>query len=265
VASALEQALAFQRDLAKRCSTKCERFEYGEFLVNEKLPRVEHMNVAYLDPTTVDLHAPKRMQLAYEIANAATNTAKELGLPHVQLTVEDDGLGAILQAGFSGIGWATKRVAVMAPGDAVTLDAATSEARQLTEGEFAQTRMRFLRDERREDEDVLHDLLASDAIVAANVETEYYGRLVDDTVASCCELYAQDGVVQLENLFTVADFQRRSYAREVLAKAYERALELDGALIFFVVEASNEQARPLYTKSGFADVGFMHEFGCKLR
>ena len=99
------------------------------------------------------------------------------------------------------------------------------------------------------DEDIARQLTGASRLVAAAVPTRYFSPVVDGTLAGWCELYAHDGVAQIENVEVLEEFRGRGLGRAIVQHALDEARR--DADIVFLQALADDWPRELYAKLGF--------------
>jgi ribosomal protein S18 acetylase RimI-like enzyme len=84
--------------------------------------------------------------------------------------------------------------------------------------------------------------------------TRLFAAEVDGKLVAHTELYSEDGVGQVENVYTLADYRGRGLARSLVLRGVEESHAAGNDLTFLVADADDWPQR-LYEKLGFETVG----------
>ncbi len=246
MADELARIRAFEKAIGAAAAERTVRFRYGRAYFHDRLRRVWALNF-------LDVHEPAD---ADELAAEADRLQD--GLEHRKVNVDDEELGRRLEPGFATLGWRTERLIVMVHrGRAVR---SALEVRELSGVELEQAWAEGVRGEAfGTDEDVVRQLVDHRHAIAAAVPTRYFAAVADGRPVSSCELYARDGIAQIESVATLEPYRGRGLARAVVLTAAREA-RLAGAEIVFLVADADDWPRHLYRKLGFETIGVDYRF-----
>jgi ribosomal protein S18 acetylase RimI-like enzyme len=100
------------------------------------------------------------------------------------------------------------------------------------------------------DEEVVQQILAHHRAIGEAVPTRYFAVEAGGRLVAHCELYAWDGVGQVENVVTLPEYRGRGFARALVLHAAEASRSDANELTFLVADADDWPYR-LYEKLGF--------------
>jgi ribosomal protein S18 acetylase RimI-like enzyme len=251
MSSDFERAVAFERLLQDRTSTRVQTFRWGSALYNDDIPERFYSNFVRVEQP---LDGVEVEALAQETDRAL------LGLPHRQIQVDDELDGERIALGLAGLGYTGDHSSYMAlrraPDRLPDLDAVTElafeEARpfevevygSLLEHEDAATIEKFA-DFRR--------------VVQEAVGGRFFAQRIDGQVAGMCELYLVDGLAQVEHVDTKEEFRGRGVARNVVLRAVHEA-RMAGADLTIISADLNDWPIELYKRLGFDEIGRVWAF-----
>ena len=87
----------------------------------------------------------------------------------------------------------------------------------------------------------------------------FFAVRVDGALAGFGELYAHDGVAEIDDVHTLERFRRRGIAKAVVAHIVREAREV-GAEVVFLIADDADRPKELYRKLGFDPVGRFWQF-----
>jgi len=241
----LGRALAFLDATDERAVQRIEPFRYGTALVHERLNLVHDLNFLRLE---------RGEPAAAVLADECEAIQGPAGMEHRSIAVR----GADekrLAPGFAALGWALDRAVVMAAqGEAEPRPKVAVE--EVTGGELdpAWTEDIRGRDFARGRDDVVQQLVDLKRVVADAVPTRYFAARVEGAIASYCELYARDGVAQIESVLTVEPYRGRGLASAVVRRALDEARRAGAAFVFLQADR-DDWPKELYRRLGFEEIG----------
>ena len=104
------------------------------------------------------------------------------------------------------------------------------------------------------DEKVVEQILEHRRDVAEAIPTRFFAGEADGRLVAHTELYCEDAVGQVENVFTLPDYRGRGLARSLVLHAVAESHAAGNDLTFLVADADDWPQR-LYEKLGFETVG----------
>ncbi len=103
-------------------------------------------------------------------------------------------------------------------------------------------------------EQVADQLLDTKAEIARRVRLRAFAAFERGEVVSYTDVYAADGVAQVEDVATAPAHRGRGLSRAVITRAIEAA-RADGATFVFLVADAEDWPKEMYRKLGFDEVG----------
>jgi ribosomal protein S18 acetylase RimI-like enzyme len=105
-----------------------------------------------------------------------------------------------------------------------------------------------------QDETLVQQILEHRHDVGQAIPTRLFAAAVDGKLVAHTELYSEDGVGQVENVYTLADYRGRGLARSLVLRGVEESQAAGNDLTFLVADADDWPQR-LYEKLGFDTAG----------
>jgi ribosomal protein S18 acetylase RimI-like enzyme len=102
--------------------------------------------------------------------------------------------------------------------------------------------------------DVIAQLLDAKRAIASRVEARGFAALDGDAIVSATDLYAAEGVAQIEDVGTLPTHRNRGLSRAVVLHAIAEA-RARGADLVMLVAAEDDWPRHLYSRLGFDPIG----------
>jgi ribosomal protein S18 acetylase RimI-like enzyme len=241
-----ERAVAFERLLQERTSTRIEPFRWGRALYNDDIPERYYSNFVRIEQPLEGVEVESLVQ--------ATDRALA-GLRHRQIQVDDEGDGARIALGLGELGYTGDHSSFMAlrraPDRLADLDA-------VTEISYAEARPFEVEVYRRELSDVTEAVVEKFAdfrqVVQRAVGGRFFAQRIDGRVAGQCELYLVDGYAQVEHVDTLEEFRGRGVARNVVLRAAQEASAAGADLIVINTDLT-DWPMELYRRLGFDEIG----------
>lgn len=242
---------AFERDVMRRSSTRVEPFAFGTAYLHDELPRRYSSNLLWVDPAARSPSADALVAEAERILGGA-------GLEHRKVNVDGEH-GRALAPSFLDLGWTAHHLVVMTlerppdrPAALPVLGVEFETARPVIAEVIA--RAEYSAD----DEDV-RQLVEHKRVLRDRTGARFFLARVDGRGAGVCEMYASDGVAQIEDVNTLEELRGRGAARAVVLAACDAA-RAEGAEMVFLVADENDWPKHLYARLGFDAVGSAWEF-----
>ncbi len=217
---------------------------YGPVLVHERLNRVHDLNFLRGDQAGA--------ASADELAGEAERVQAAAGIGHRRVNVRDEASLARLEPGFVRLGWSPERFVLMMrrrepdrPGQA--------EVREVDEPTLRPLWAEAIRHEPHgKDERLVQQILGHRRLIARAIPARFFAAEADGRLVAHCELYAENGVAQVENVATLPAFRGRGLARALVLRAAEEAA---GADLVFLVADADDWPHKLYERLGFDTIG----------
>jgi GNAT superfamily N-acetyltransferase len=246
----LERISAFVDTMEDRAAQRIEKVSGGVALFDERIPHVYFANQVRLDPW-MELTAGEAAAEADRVQGAA-------GLAHRRITVHDYAAGQSLAPGLRALGWDVDRLAVMVQQDPPDEEIDTTCVREVTHGGWKLLRRQMLEHENM-DPSVVEQMEAAVEGLARSVGLRTFGAEADGVVASCCDLFSDGDVAQIEAVATLHSHRNRGLARAVVWRTVQEARAMGHGLIFLMASA-DDWPRLMYRRLGFREVGYFFEF-----
>jgi len=245
----LARIVAMEHWVQEATATRVEPWRFGSAIFTDDFPGRYDSNFLRVE-RPVGAAAPAEL--------AADADRLQAGLGHREVTVESDGEGARLAAGFRELGYIVERLAYM------VLRTEPSGGPRLTVREVSPEILRptllatnlAIAGMSRADAEMLADFRP---LSAARAGARYFAVELDGVLASYCELYLHEGAAQVEDVNTLEAFRNRGAGRAVVLGAIAAARALDADLVWILADA-DDWPQHLYAKLGFERVGGAWQF-----
>jgi GNAT superfamily N-acetyltransferase len=249
----LADALAFERWVVERTSTRIEPWAFGTAFFNDAFPKRYDANFVSVERPIDDVPADT-------VAMEADRTLG--GLTHRKIEIDDDARGSGAVSGLAKLGYVPDRTVVMAlrrepdrPGDVDRVE----------ELSFEELRGHLVELNRREpwgsDPAVAEMLADFRKVLADGIGARFFAARASDgsTIASSCELYVHEGVAQVESVDTLEEHRGRGLARACVLRAANEG-RVAGARDVFIWADANDWPQHLYERLGFDAIGHVWSF-----
>lgn len=243
---------AFLRSLEDRSAHRTEAWSLGTALFHPSFPVKWDLNFLRLERDDTTLSAE-------EVAAEAHRIHSEAGLKHRKISVEDAVAGARLAQGFRRLDWNVTRLVTMTlqgpppahgPVDVkeVSLDDVRDAwiALDMNERQMSRSEAEMLWRSMKE-------------VTGSITDLRIFAGFLEGEIAGWCELYAENGVGQVENVSTTKVSQGRGVARSVIARAVEASVRAGSSLNFLVAD-DDDWPKELYARMGYQPVAYTYEF-----
>jgi ribosomal protein S18 acetylase RimI-like enzyme len=244
--SDFDRAFTLMDELDARTAERLEPTPYGPVVVNRRLHQVHDLNFLRADsPGDAD---------AGELAAEAERVQGAAGIGHRRVNLRDAGAIARLEPQFVELGWEPQRFVLMALRREPDKPAAV-EVREVDEPAL---RPLWVESTRRfphgKDEEVVQQILEHRRLFAEAVPARYFAVEADGRLVAHAELYALEGVGQVENVGTLDEYRGRGFARALVLRGVADSQSMGNDLTFLVADAE-DWPQQLYEKLGFETVG----------
>lgn len=246
------RAVAFERLLQDRTSTRIEPIPWGKALFNDDIPERYFSNFIRVEWPLAGVPVEALVE--------ETNR-KLAGFAHRQIQVDHDEDGERIALALAGLGYTGEHSALMALRR--TPDRPAEDADGVKEIEFANARSFLVEVYRRELSGTAAEVVEKFAdhrrVVQRAVNGRFFAQTIDGRLAGLCELYLADGVAQVEHVDTLEEFRGRGVARNVVLRAVEEA-GASGADLTIICADVGDWPIELYRRFGFDEIGRIWAF-----
>ena len=241
-----DRAIALQRWVLERSSTRSQELPYGTAFFNDEFPRKYDANMALADRPMGDVSAGEVIGTLDELYGS---------IRHREIEISDDAAADRHADAFAHEGYVIDRLTVMAhrrePDRVPDLEHAVAtnpaEARQL-----------LLEITRREpwgqEDGVAEHLVGHGESLLRAVGGTIFTQRIEGRLAGSCELYLHGDVAQVESVSTLDEFRGQGVARNVVLRAVHDATEAGATLVFLFADA-DDWPQHLYRRMGFDEIG----------
>jgi ribosomal protein S18 acetylase RimI-like enzyme len=245
VMSELERAWTLMDRIDERVADRVEPTPHGEAIMTPRRFHVYDENFVRVR----DAADATAEELARE-AEAAQGRYPEIG--HRRVNLRNAAIAQRLEPGFVQLGWQPERFVLMTwrrdPDRSAEARVREVDADALA-GPWRDTGRSYGGGEQ-----VVEQVAEHHRAIGEAIPTRYFAVESDGRVAAYCELYAWDGVGQVENVVTLPKFRRRGFARALVLHALGESRAGGNDLTFLVADADDWPYR-LYERLGFEIAG----------
>ena len=236
----LARAFAFMAR-ADMGGERTEPARFGTAVFDDRVPRRYDSNYLLLDELPPEVAAE---ELAAE--------AERLGRPVVFFRHEAS--GERVAPGFAALGWRLDRHEVMAWRRPPQREAPLELVRELDLDALREPRRRLMAGYPWATPEIVRELHEAKRLMAARVETRFFGVVDDGEVVAYADLYVDPPDAQVEDVGTLEEHRGRGYASAVVLHAAQEARRAGADLVFLVADAE-DWPQHLYRRLGFDAVG----------
>jgi ribosomal protein S18 acetylase RimI-like enzyme len=241
-----ERAFALMDRMDERTAERLEPTPFGPVLVHTRLNRVHDLNF---------LRAEEPGDAtAEELATEAERVQGAAGIGHRRVNVRSEEERDRLEPGFAALGWKPEHFVLMVQWRAADRPA-EHDVREVNEPTLRPLWAEAIRTQPHgKDETLVQQILEHRRDVGQAIPTQYFAAEVGGKLVAHAELYSENGVGQVENVFTLPDYRGRSLARALVLRGVAESHAAGNDLTFLVADADDWPQR-LYEKLGFETVG----------
>jgi ribosomal protein S18 acetylase RimI-like enzyme len=182
-------------------------------------------------------------------------------MKHRGVKTRQPALAAELEPEFEHLGWDVDRTLVMVLQREPDREGLV-EVQQVDRKEVESLRLALMKEHPWITPEAAPQLLELDRRIAEVHRDRSFAARHDGKFASCCRLYQQDGVGQVENVETLPQGRNQGLARAVVLAAIEASRE-DGDELIFITADATDWPQKLYERLGFDEVGISLGFRLK--
>jgi ribosomal protein S18 acetylase RimI-like enzyme len=244
--SEFERAFAFQDRIEERTAERLEPTPYGPVLVHTRLNRVHDLNfLRALEPGDAS---------AEELAAEANRVQGAAGIGHRRVNIRSEEQRERLEPQFVRLGWEPQRFVLMVQRREPDRPA-DHEVREVDEPTLRPLWAEAIRLEPHgQDEPLVQQILEHRRDVGQAIPTRLFAGEADGRLVAHTELYSEDGIGQVENVFTLPDYRGRGLAGSLVLHAVAESQAAGNDLTFLVADADGWPQR-LYERLGFETAG----------
>jgi ribosomal protein S18 acetylase RimI-like enzyme len=241
-----ERAFAFQDRIEERTAERLEPTPYGPVLVHSRLNRVHDLNfLRALEPGDAG---------AEELAAEVDRVQGAAGIGHRRVNIRGEEQRERLEPEFVRLGWEPQRFVLMVQRREPDRPA-EHKVSEVDEPTLRPLWAEAIRSEPHgQDETLVQQILEHRRDVGQAIPTRLFAAEIDGKLVAHTELYSKDGVGQVENVYTLADYRGRGLARSLVLHGVAESHTAGNDLTFLVADADDWPQR-LYEKLGFETVG----------
>jgi ribosomal protein S18 acetylase RimI-like enzyme len=245
-AVAFERAFALMDRLDERTAERLEPTPYGPVVVHSRLNRVHDLNFFRAEEPGD--------ATAEELAAEAERVQGAAGIGHRRVNIRGEEQRERLEPQFVRLGWEPQHFVLMVQRRGPDRPA-EHEVLEVDEPTLRPLWAEAIRSEPHgQDETLVQQILDHRRDVGQAIATQLFAAEVDGKLVAHTELYSEDGVGQVENVYTLADYRGRGLARSLVLRGVEESHAAGNDLTFLVADADDWPQR-LYEKLGFETVG----------
>jgi ribosomal protein S18 acetylase RimI-like enzyme len=243
---AFERAFALMDRIDERTAERLEPTLYGPVVVHTRLNRVHDLNFLRAEqPGDAS---------AEELAAEAERVQGAAGIGHRRVNVRSKEERERLEPEFVRLGWEPQRFVLMVVRRGPDKPAA-HEVREVDEPTLRPLWAEAIRNEPHgKDETLVQQLLEHRREVGQAIPTRLFAAEADGKLVAHTELYSEDGVGQVENVYTLPAYRGRGLARALVLRAVEESRATGNDLTFLVADAGYWPQR-LYERLGLGTIG----------
>jgi ribosomal protein S18 acetylase RimI-like enzyme len=244
--SEFERAFALMDRLDERTAERLEPTPYGPVVVHSRLNRVHDLNFFRAEEPGD--------ATAEELAAEAERVQGAAGIGHRRVNIRREEQREHLEPQFVRLGWEPQRFVLMVQRRGPDRPA-VHKVREVDEPTLRPLWAVAIRSEPHgQDETLVQQILEHRRDVGRAIPTRLFAAEVDGMLVAHTELYSEDGVGQIENVYTLADYRGRGLARSLVLRGVAESHAAGNDLTFLVADADDWPQR-LYERLGFETVG----------
>jgi predicted GNAT family acetyltransferase len=191
---------------------------------------------------------------AGELAGEAERVQGPTGIGHRRVNVRGEDQRERLEPGFVALGWKPERFVLMVA-RGVPDRAAEHEVREVDESTLRPLWAEAIRTmPHGKDETLVQQILEHRRDIGQAIPTRYFAAEADGRLVAHAELYSEDGVGQVEDVFTLPEYGGRGLARSLVLRGVAESHAAGNDLTFLVADA-DDCPRRLYERLSFETVG----------
>jgi ribosomal protein S18 acetylase RimI-like enzyme len=241
-----ERAFALMDRIDERTAERLEPTPFGPVLVNTRLNLVHDLNFLRAEEPG---DAP-----AEELAGEAERVQGAAGIGHRRVNVRSEAQRKRLEPRFVELGWKPERFVLMVQRRAAD-HPSEHEVREVDGPTLRPLWAEAIRSEPHgKDEALVQQILEHRRDVRRAIPTQYFAAEVEGRLVAHAELYSEDGVGQVENVFALPDYRGRGLARSLVLRGVAESHAAGNDLTFLVADA-DDWPRQLYERLGSETVG----------
>jgi hypothetical protein len=240
----LRRLIEFELSLARDSSEIVDEFEWGRLIYNPQTAAIWSNN--YLEVHSTDLDAEALAALADEVQGSR-------GIEHRDVAPVDPANADRLVPGFRELaGWQVLRSVYMVR--TREPDREVGPAREVSRGDLEGVRRAVAEADPDFTPEAVDQSEIRDALFDPIANGRWFAAPATGEPGSCCVLYEQDGIGQIETVLTVPERRGGGLASAVVLAAAEASQQAGHELTFIVADADDWPWK-LYERLGFDPIG----------
>jgi GNAT superfamily N-acetyltransferase len=239
----LRRLVDFEHDLEGLSSEQVDQYDWGRLIVNPHTPAIWRDNFLEVADPGVD---------ADELAALADELLGGRGLAHRYVVPRDPARGKGLEPRFQELGWKVDRSLYMVLRRERNRDG--SPAVEVPRGEVEGVRRALAEADPDFTPEAVDQSEIRDARFDPIANGRWFAAPATGEPGSCCVLYEQGGIGQVETVVTIPERRGRGLATAVVLAAVEASKQAGHELTFIVADADDWPWK-LYERLGFDPVG----------
>jgi GNAT superfamily N-acetyltransferase len=237
----------FWEPIQRELSTEVVPFRWGEAYLDAEFLRRYDANFLWLFGTPADV-TPEGLHAEAERVLASR------GYEHLEVVVDDDGLGTDLAPGFAERGYACDHLVTMSFEGPTPLDTGSAELVSYEEIRPFAEEVNSREPWGAADPGLAALLAGYRAKIARVVDTSFVVvRTADGSIASACELYVRGDVAQVEDVNTLEEHRGKGLATVAVGRAIHEARVRGAETILLTADLADWPQR-WYRSLGFVDL-----------
>lgn len=246
----LGRAIAFEREIQARTSTRLVPFAFGTAYLNDVYRVRWDSNLLWVE----------RRATARRLVDEADRVLGGAGLLHREIRVNDDRAGAALSRPLAAAGYGHDRIAVMRLARAVESSLRSPAVEEVELGTLRPAlETAIQREPWGTSVETVRALADFRGELLRHAGARFFCARVDGEIASMCELYQIGSVAQIEDVNTLQEFRNRGLAKAVVTDAAAQA-RAAGAELVLIQAIADDWPGELYAKLGFETIGHVWSF-----
>ncbi len=254
----MQRAVSFMRSLEERLSTRSVPSRFGTAFFHDELRYAYSLNFLRLDLALDPLPQPE------ELVEEVERIQGPAGLDHRRITVDAQAPGEPYVEHLRGLGWTVDKLVLMALHHPIE-PVASPPVQELSWDEMRPHRELSMKDGgpwtgEPEEEEIINQLLDRHKAIDSVTNLRNFGGVAEDgVVGAYCDLYSENGIAQIEDVYTRKAYRKRGLA-DAVVRAAAASAEEEGCDLVFLVADDGDWPKDFYGRLGFDPIGFIWDF-----